>query len=856
MALGPGTRLGPYDIMAAVGAGGMGQVFRARDTRLNREVALKILPAEVANDPLRRQRFEQEARVVAALNHPNIVAIHDVGEQDGVSYIITELVEGRSLRGLKPGLRKTLDIAVQVASGLAAAHEKGVIHRDLKPDNVLLTADGRVKILDFGLAKVTPVRSSADAATETLSVQTDPGVVMGTAAYMSPEQVRGQATDHRSDIFSFGVLLYELVAGSRAFHGPSTVETMSAILHQEAPELAETVPGALRQIVAHCLEKDPVNRFQSARDLGFALSSVGQSGSQSALSSAVAPRRALPKRWWLALAGLATLAAGVLAGHFVWRTPRPPVWSGVLLGSPEMAGCPRPSPDGHTVAFYAAVQDVFQVWVMKPESGNRALLTHDQTHGYVWSLSWSPDGTKIYYDRTTDLPRGIFSVPVLGGPEQPVLEDAGAPEALPDGSLLVARLNAQRRMQMFHFWPDSGRLQALPLEFAWSQLTMRAALDGREAFAVGTAVGSGGDSGIHLYAVDLVSGRIRKLETGLRNDNLLQAAVAVTRDGRSVLVAGTVENTTRILAVPRSGSAPGQPLLTLTGAVYSMDVGPDGAVYIDQWNRPAYLLKFRPEGGHVERIATFPTLETEYIAVLSDGRVVLPQRAGGHLRLLVVEAGKDPVPLVNTSEETTGPVTSAGPGAAAFLIGPEPRRTIALADVASGRIIRRVPLAKGRITSLAAADRKTIYAVADGVVWAVPTGAGEHRRVLAGDEVVVDASGQSLFGEFAESGNTKLVRVPANGGAEQTVPLDPAFRLASSLTAGGAGPDGRVLSPLGAPTWYWPPGLIDPATGRVTRIPVDFTADTHLMSWTPDGHILSLSLGLESTIWKFQPGSR
>lgn len=258
MPLNPGTRVGPYEIFAPIGAGGMGEVYRAHDTRLGRDVALKILPTEVAADPSRRSRFEQEARAVAALNHPNIVAVYDVGD----GYMVSELVDGETLRSAKFGLRKTLDIAAQIASGLAAAHAAGIVHRDLKPDNVLITKDGRAKILDFGLARIRNSQSSA--AEETMTVRTEPGVVMGTAGYMSPEQVRGLEADHRSDIFSFGVMLHEMLSGQRAFQRETAAQTMTAILQDEAPDLPRSVPGGVREVVLHCLEKNPANRFQSA----------------------------------------------------------------------------------------------------------------------------------------------------------------------------------------------------------------------------------------------------------------------------------------------------------------------------------------------------------------------------------------------------------------------------------------------------------------------------------------------------------------------------------------------------------------------------------------------------------------
>src|SRR5271169_1790962 len=243
MSLTPGTKLGPYEILVPLGAGGMGEVYRAKDMRLGRDVALKILPESFASDADRLRRFEQEARAVAALNHPNILAIHDIGEQGGSPFIVSELLEGSILRSELEGgalsSRKAAEYAVQIAHGLAVAHDKGIIHRDLKPENVFITRDGRVKILDFGLAKLAH-REGVPADAPTLVSQTEPGVVMGTVGYMSPEQVKGQTADHRSDLFSFGAILYEMLSGRRAFRGETSVEAMSAILKEDPPELTET----------------------------------------------------------------------------------------------------------------------------------------------------------------------------------------------------------------------------------------------------------------------------------------------------------------------------------------------------------------------------------------------------------------------------------------------------------------------------------------------------------------------------------------------------------------------------------------------------------------------------------------
>jgi len=286
MALTAGTKLGPYEILAPLGAGGMGEVYRARDSRLDRIVAVKVLPGSLAADAERLRRFEQEARSVAALNHPNILAVHDIGTHDGSPYMVCELLEGETLRErMRGGIlssRKATEIAIQVSEGLAAAHEKEIVHRDLKPENIFLTKDGRVKILDFGLAKITRTGSETNAAQTLTSVDvalTEAGQVLGTAGYMSPEQVRGMKVDHRSDIFAFGAIFFEMLSGQRAFSRDTAAETMTAILKEDPPELTQlnrNISPALERIARHCLEKSPEQRFQSARDLSFDLESLSQ----------------------------------------------------------------------------------------------------------------------------------------------------------------------------------------------------------------------------------------------------------------------------------------------------------------------------------------------------------------------------------------------------------------------------------------------------------------------------------------------------------------------------------------------------------------------------------------------------
>src|SRR5262250_3159144 len=323
MTLTAGSRLGPYEIVAPLGAGGMGEVYRAKDPRLKREVAVKVLPISFSQDTDRLRRFEQEAQAAGALNHPNITSVFDIGSHEGAPYIVTELLEGETLRSrLSAGalsVRKAIDYSIQLARGLAAAHERGIVHRDLKPENVFLTKDGRVKILDFGLAKLKS-EQDGESRTDLRTISgTEPGVVLGTMGYMSPEQVRGKHADRRSDLFSFGAILYEMLSGQRAFRGDTAADTITAILTKEPPDLSQTnkdIQPGLDRIVRHCLEKNPEERFESARDVAFDLENLS-----SVSSPTLTGVRALPaapaRRPWLLLAMAAILGAAI-ASPFVF----------------------------------------------------------------------------------------------------------------------------------------------------------------------------------------------------------------------------------------------------------------------------------------------------------------------------------------------------------------------------------------------------------------------------------------------------------------------------------------------------------------------------------------------------------
>ena len=336
MSITSGTKLGHYEIQSPLGAGGMGEVYRARDLQLAREVAIKVLPPSLSRDPDRLRRFEQEARAAAALNYPNILAVYQMGTYEGAPYLVSELLEGGTLReqllrGPLP-LRKAVEYGIQAARGLAAAHEKGIVHRDMKPENLFVTKEGRIKILDFGLAKLTETRARVAEAGTTTMTSTEPGVVMGTVGYMSPEQVRGSAADHRSDIFAFGAILYEMLTGKRAFQRPTSAETMSAILNEDPPPVSQTainLPPALQRVVQRCLEKSPEQRFQSASDLAFALEALSESGSAS--SRVISPEISHLPWKWIAAGAVVIL---VIASAVVWYlmpTPQPRITGSTQL---------------------------------------------------------------------------------------------------------------------------------------------------------------------------------------------------------------------------------------------------------------------------------------------------------------------------------------------------------------------------------------------------------------------------------------------------------------------------------------------------------------------------------------------
>jgi WD40 repeat protein len=461
MPLTSGTKLGPYEIQAPIGAGGMGEVYRARDARLNRDVAIKILPASFSTDPERLQRFAQESRAAAALNHPNILSIFDIGEDHGAPYVVSELLEGETLRDrLRNGpltSRKAIDYAQQIASGLAAAHEKGIVHRDLKPENLFITNDGRAKILDFGLAKVTRPEADLSGDAPTMQSGTEAGTVMGTAGYMAPEQVRGKPADPRSDIFAFGAILYEMLSGKRAFHGDSAVDTMSAILKEEPPDLAETnrnVSPALERIVRHCLEKNPAERFQSARDVAFNLEALTDISGSTRGGVRAIPEASPRSRWLIpVVAGLLVLTSWVGIYHFAHRgavAVSNPTFHEVTFRNGTIWAA-RFAPDGQTIVYGAAwegqPQEIFSTRFDSSDSRSVGLpdsqILAISSKGEM-AISLHPTSVAAFGQRGT-----LARVPLAGGAPREVVDKAFWADWTPDGqSLAVVRESNVARLHL------------------------------------------------------------------------------------------------------------------------------------------------------------------------------------------------------------------------------------------------------------------------------------------------------------------------------------------------------------------------------------------------------------------------
>jgi eukaryotic-like serine/threonine-protein kinase len=622
MALNPGTKLGPYEIIAPLGAGGMGEVYRARDSRLGRDVAIKVLPPAFARDPERLQRFEQEARAAGLLNHPNVLIVFDLGTHDGSPYVVSELLEGETLRErLKQGplpSRRVVEYGAQIARGLAAAHQKGIVHRDLKPENLFITEDGRVKILDFGLAKLTrPESVSSEGATAASSPGlTDPGMVMGTAGYMSPEQVRAAPTDHRSDIFSFGAILYEMLSGKRAFHGDSSIETMNAILREEPPEFTDAVrnlPPGLERVVRHCLEKKPDERFQSTRDLAFDLEALS---SVSGLT-ARAVSEPLPRRWIRpALAGLAVvfaLAAGFLIGRRGGQAAFPTFQR--LTFRRGFITNARFAPDRQTIV-YSAAWDGYPGELFSTNPSNPGSRSLDLTNAKLLSISSSGELAVMLNPGPGPGPGAsigkLARVPFSGGAPREILESIEDADWAPDGTNLAVIHEVEGRSRLEYpigkvlyetaGWLSSPRVSPRGDKVAFMEHPVRP--DNAGSVAVVDTAGT---------------------KTTLSEGWMSEEGVAWSPPGDAVwFTAAPSGNAEGVYEVKLSGKQ--RQVERVAGGIHLCDIAPDGRVLVSHFNARLGIIALAP-GESKERDLSWMDW-SRVMDISADGKTILFDETG------------------------------------------------------------------------------------------------------------------------------------------------------------------------------------------------------------------------------------
>jgi Tol biopolymer transport system component/predicted Ser/Thr protein kinase len=833
MPLAPGDRLGPYEILAPIGAGGMGEVFKARDTRLGRTVAIKVSAGRF------NERFEREARAVAALSHPNICTLFDVGPD----YLVMEYIDGKPLKGPLP-LETVLRYAREIAAALDAAHRLNIIHRDLKPANILVTKGG-IKLLDFGLAKVnTPVSKSDETVTKAL---TEEGTILGTLQYMSPEQLEGKDTDARSDIFSFGCVLYEMITGRVAFHGESKASIIAAILDRE-PQPLIGVPAALARAIQRAMAKDPDDRWQSARDLAGVLD-----------LAAIAPEAAPARTRKLPMAVLAAVALAGLGAAlwFALHQPAQETWSGEPLGGPSVVMGPRVSPDGHTIAFQAMVEGQTQVAVIKPETGNWTVLTHQKNAGQIVEIAWSRDGSKLYFDRLTDTPAGVYSVSTLGGEPRLVLESAGNPQVFSDGSLMVARVNAQRDQQLYRFWTDSGKVEPLPAlpDTSGSGAAARVTPDGKQVVYYGyrsDTAGARHEKG--LFALDPATGASRQLAPHLILQGGHPVALAGTHDGRSVIISASAGSLYQLLQVPIDGGSAQRTLLTLTAFPWYVDAAPDGSIYADQIATSETLLRFSPSGGTPEHLTPMYNQPLVLFAVLRDGRPLVYTSTGSKLRFVIVEKNGAFSPLVESGETYGPPLAQIDDGHVAVMT--DRKAEMAIVSIADGRITSRVTLQHNHPNSLTASpDGKVLYYTADGFVWSMAVTGGKAEKVGPGDAVAADPNGRDMIVSLQEKEAIRLVRMPVTGGAAQQIEIRGDIRMASpNLSTRAVGLDGRIaVYAASVSQWPYLIATIDPRAQTIAPVPLNFEGEVAYPAWTPDGKLIAPGRVHRITTWCFRP---
>ena len=774
MTLNPGSRIGPYEIVGPLGAGGMGEVYRARDARLGRDVAIKVLPAALASDAERLRRFEIEARAVAALNHPNILSIHDIGTHEGTPFLVSECLEGQTLRQELAGgplpLRRAVEYGTEVAQGLAAAHDKGIVHRDLKPENIFVTRDGRIKILDFGLAKLVKPEGSADQGATLEAEPTSVGAVLGTAGYMSPEQVRGEPADARSDIFALGTILYEMLSGQRAFRRDTSAETMTAILKEDPPDLAELtkpIPPAVERIVRRCLEKKPLQRFQSARDLAFNLEGIsGNTGSATAthVPQVVVPRNFRP---WVG-AALAVIAVAVLVWYVAGRRPSiPPVKFTRLTYQQGYLPNARFAKDGGTVVYSAQWEsEPFSIYTVRTEFPQSTKVDVPSAILFAVASSGEMEIGVAPVHHTNFLSGTMSQSLMAGGAPRAQTNDVIAADYAPDGKTLAIVRSANQKVQVEYpagkvIYATSGYLDYV-----------RVSPDGKTvAFAEHPVY----DDDRGWVAVVDEHGNHKQLTSEY---STLQG-IAWSRTGKEIWYTASPEGTERqLLGVELSGKQ--RRILAIPLGMRLLDIAQDGRLLIAAEDMRSEISGIDPATGK-ERKGLQWFNGSGLADVAPDGKAVLYEEWGGPAGTLylVVYRKLDGSPPTALGEGTTprfspdgltaaAPVLSRPPKVAVHPIGTGESRRFAVGNLASLRDLAWFPDGKHLmlVGSAEGEPLRTYEMDLDGGK-PQPVGPSDFRGIRVAKDgmriVGIKASGEAVI---FDTSTKKLQAIPGIGPGE------------------------------------------------------------------------------------------
>jgi Tol biopolymer transport system component len=845
MALAAGTRLGPYEILAPVGAGGMGEVYRARDPRLKRDVALKVLPEELASDPERLERFEREAQTLAALNHPHIVTIHSVEEAGDLRFLTMELVEGRTLTRVIPRgglpISQFFRIAVPLAEAVSAAHEKGITHRDLKPGNVMVSEEGRIKILDFGLAKLRYDADETEDSNAPTVPATDPGRVMGTAPYMSPEQVQGKAVDHRSDLFSLGVMLYEMATGDRPFQGDTSAEVASSILRDTPPPVTEQkaeLPRDLGKLIKRCLEKEPRKRFQSALDLANELDELRREvDTGEALASTGAPvianRSSRGKGVWLAGAAFVIVLA-VVAGGLWWSERSEPL---PRLSTPrqvttasEVEGYPSWRPDGTQLAYESNQTGNWDIWVTQVDGGQAVNLTEDHT-GDDRFPSWSPDGSRIAFYSGRE-GGGYFVMPALGGKPRRIAADPpshfrrhGPPQWSPDSSRLayaeVTTLTGSWRAEVVIVSVEDGAMERCPLprppvrrgipgfHLSWSP-------DSR--FFAYTSATDYADHLTQVWVARREDGQafpVTRVDPETRGD-ALNASPSWAPDSRTIYF---VSNRGGAMDLwQRSIAGDGTP----TGAARRLTTGVE-----------MLFARFSPDGGQL---------------AYSKGR-----RMGNIWRVPILEdrpaRWSDARQLTDQQGRITGARLSPDGTQLAFNLHGQAGRHIWRLPAKGGLLERVLMDPSEQIWPRWSPDGRRIAYHSNGEIWVVPSDGGQPSRLTTHEASDCCAwwstDGLEIAFTSNRNGNFDIWGVVPQGGPSRQVTTDPAT---DSLPVWS--PNGREIAFESDRSGNFDIWVIPSKGGEARQLTSDPSSDTRA-TWSPDGEwIVFLSNRPGGRVWR------